>query len=139
MSVLHNELLAIRERHGRLTPELVLDEARDPNHRLHSHFTWDDGEAAERWRLTQAAGLLRAVKVAVDPSRPADLRAFVAVRGADSHRSDYVPVEEAMADDFTRRLVLRTMEREWKTLRRRYKDMSEFAELVLRDLRDEVS
>ncbi len=131
-----DHLTVIRDERGSLTPALVVDAARNPEHPLHSRFEWDDGVAAEKWRLEQASQLLRVVKLPPDPSRPNDLRAFVAVKGKDSHRAEYVPTETAMADEFARRLVLADMEREWKALRRRYQHMAEFAQLVLRDVQE---
>lgn len=127
-------LTAIHDEHGTLNPALVVDTARDPEHPLHSRFEWDDSVAGEKWRLEQAGHLLRVVKLPADPERPGDLRAFVAVKGKDSHRADYVPTEQAMGNEFTRRLVLADMEREWKALRRRYQHMAEFAQLVLADI-----
>lgn len=135
-STLRDHLKAIHDQHGTLTAALVVDTARDPGHPLHSRFEWDDSIAAEKWRLEQAGQLLRVVKLPPDPARPGDLRAFVAVKGAESHRAEYVPTEQAMADEFTRTLVLRDMEREWKALKRRYQHMAEFAALVLADVQD---
>lgn len=39
------------ENDGRLTPAEVLEEARNPESPLHDQFTWDDTEAAEKYRL----------------------------------------------------------------------------------------
>lgn len=139
MSALLDQLQDIRDEHGALTPELVVEVARDPDHPLHSRFEWDDRLAGEKWRLEQASLLLRVVKLPPATGRPDDLRAFVAVKGQNTHRADYVPTEEAFADEFIRTLVLRDMAREWRLLKRRYEHMREFAELVLRDLRDEAS
>lgn len=125
MSLL-SELQAIRDEHGQLTPVLVVETARDPEHPLHSRFDWDDSVAAEKWRLEQASQLLRVTK-RVDLSRPTDLRAFTAIKGENSHKADYVPTEEALADNFTRTLVLRDMKREWQLFKRRYDHMAEFA------------
>ena len=48
-------LIALAELHqGRITPEMVVDAARDPNSPLHSAFTWDDAQAAHEHRLAQA-------------------------------------------------------------------------------------
>ena len=44
-----------------------------------------------------------------------------------------MPTEEALADDFTRELVLRQMRREWETLRKRYQHMEEFAAMIAAD------
>lgn len=139
MSGLLDHLQAIRDERGALTPALVVEAARDPEHPLHSRFEWDDTAAAEKWRLEQASQLLRVVKLPNVEGRPSNLRAFVAVKGAECHASDYTPTGEALSDDFTRRLVLRDMEREWKALKRRYEHMREFAALIASDMNGETA
>ena len=52
------EVLCNKNR-GIITPALVVDYAKDPATNLHSHFTWDDTEAAQKWRLEEAAQLIR--------------------------------------------------------------------------------
>lgn len=42
----------------RVTPEKVLEIARNKDSELHKCFEWDDGIAAEKYRLTQARGIL---------------------------------------------------------------------------------
>lgn len=134
-TALRAHLQAIRDEHGTLTPALVVDTARDPEHPLHSRFEWDDTVAAERWRLEQAGHLLR-VTYRPMPGKPRELRAFVALRGEDTPTSDYVPTEEALANPFTRELLLRSMKRDWQTFQRRYKHMSEFASFVSEQIGD---
>lgn len=53
------------ERSCRLTPGEVVTAARDPESPLHDMFEWDDGKAAESWRLEQARGLIRSVQVKI--------------------------------------------------------------------------
>lgn len=48
---------------GRLTPDAVLKDAQSFNSPLHDQFEWDDGNAAQQWRLQQARELIRSVKV----------------------------------------------------------------------------
>jgi hypothetical protein len=136
MSSLRDELLTVREQHGKLTPQLVVDTARDPDHPLHSRFEWDNEVAGEAWRRQQAHELIRKARIVY---RPADrsgaeksVRAFVAVRAADGHVFD--PVEEVAEDPLRRRLVLADMEREWKALLARYQEFEEFLALVRRDV-----
>lgn len=138
MSLL-DTLTTIHQQHGSLTPALLVDLATDPEHPLHDRFTWDDTEAAHKWRIVQAGQLLRVVRLPDDPKRPNNLRAFVAIKGKDTPRAEYVPTEDAMADEFTRRLVLADMEREWRSLKRRYQHMSEFAALVTADILQEMT
>ena len=59
------ERLRELENDGRLQPADVVTDARDPTSPLHSHFEWDDGAAAERYRLSQARSLIRSVKINV--------------------------------------------------------------------------
>lgn len=50
---------------GVLLPAAVVEAARDPTSAMHSHFQWDDTEAAIAYRLSQARELIRSVKVYV--------------------------------------------------------------------------
>lgn len=133
---LRDQLLAIRSKHGRLDPALVIEEARDETHPLHSRFEWDDSVAGEAWRRSQAHELIRSVRLvyreATEKESARSVRAFHAVRREDGHT--YEPAEEVVEDPFTRRLVLADMEREWKALRRRYEAFAEFAEMVRKDI-----
>lgn len=128
-STLVSELVAIREEHGSLTPALLVELARSADHPLHSRFEWVDSVAGEKWRLEQAGHLLR-VTFRPDPSKPRDLRAFVAVRGEYTPTSEYVPTAEALSDPFTRELIVRQMKRDAASFQRRYKDMAEYATVV---------
>lgn len=131
-------------RNGRLTPRDVLDEAADPESPLHSRFVWDDEAAGERYRLDQAARLIRSVKITVERGRGRTyaVRAFPHVPSApdeddDTELASYVPTETVAADPRMRALVQARMEREWRSLRRRYQDTVGFWDVVLADLPEE--
>ena len=49
----------ICEERGRLTPEVVVEEARPTGHPLHHRFEWDDEAAGSAWRWHQAHDLIR--------------------------------------------------------------------------------
>ncbi|MFF7881037.1 hypothetical protein ACH40F_07835 [Streptomyces sp. NPDC020794] len=141
MSGLRDELLAVRDHHGKLTPQIVVDVARDPGHPLHSRFEWNDAVAGEAWRRQQAHDLIRKAKVVyreADERGPErSVRAFHAVRTEEGHV--FEPVEKVVEDPFTQRLVLADMEREWKSLYQRYKEFGEFLEMVRRDVSGEAA
>jgi len=59
------ELRRLEKERGRLYPEDVVNAARAPANPLHEFFEWDNAVAANRWRLQQAAILIRKVKVTV--------------------------------------------------------------------------
>lgn len=50
---------ATADAHGHITPEGVVNAARDPKSPLHCKFEWDDGIAAEQYRRDQARTLIR--------------------------------------------------------------------------------
>lgn len=71
------------ERSGRLTPGDVVEAGRDPESPLHPMFEWDDGKAAERWRLEQARSLIRSVTIRVEISEDRVITAPVYIRDGD--------------------------------------------------------
>jgi len=126
MSTLKDELLAIRAARGLLTPATVLDAARPPESPLHSRFEWDDGIAAEKYRLAQASDLIRSVRVNFTTATGVEsVRQFVV-----SGPSTYSPIEEVAQDPISRELLLRQFERDWKTFQARYSHLAEFLESI---------
>src|SRR5262245_31235230 len=135
---LRDVLMEIRAKRGALTPEIVVEEAADPMHPLHHRFTWDDTEAARKWRLHEAGSLLRVRYKADAGDDRADLRAFWVTRDAEGKpTSQYEPVEEIIMDPFQRDLMLRQMRRDWQTFKRRYQHMQEFVAEVMHGLEDD--
>lgn len=138
---LRDHLQAVYNRHGQLTPALVVQEATPEDHPLHSRFTWDNNVAADAYRRVQAQELIRSVKVIyreADETEPArSVRGWHAVRRETGHV--YEPAEKVIEDEFTKRLVLNDMRREWLALKRRYERFAEFADLVRRDLDPEAA
>lgn len=72
------ESIRLRNPDGLLLPADVVQEARNPNHVLHSDFLWDDSAAAEQHRLSQARRLIR-VFVTTVPNVDKPVRAYVSV------------------------------------------------------------
>jgi hypothetical protein len=133
---LRDELMAIYQQKGSLTPELVVDTARDPGHPLHDKFEWDNDLAGEAYRLGQARTLIRTVKIryvsdTTDTGSP-PVRAFASVKTPNGRV--YEPMEEVVADPFKAQLVLNDMKREWQAMMNRYRGFNEFWELVKADL-----
>jgi hypothetical protein len=122
----HLELLR-QQCKGELTPKDVVDDARNPNSPLHSYFEWDDGAAAEHYRLSQARGLIRAVvAIYTRPDQPAQrTRAYVHI--PEPSAPHYRETSHAMSQKKTRDMVLQRAWREFQEWRRRYKDLKEFA------------
>lgn len=141
---LRSVLDEVRNEHGKLTPQTVLESARDPEHPLHSRFEWDDSVAAEAWRQHQAHRLIRLAYVVYKPtadSRDKHIRAFHAVRSESPDNGGFVyePLEDIIQDDLKRQIVLRDMERDWVNLKGRYSDFIEFWHLLRDELKEGVA
>jgi len=127
------ETLAKIENLGPLTPETVLEHARDEASPLHKHFTWDDSEAAEQYRLQQAAWLLRTVKVrVVVKDNETRTRAFVAVRVKpdEERRAQYVNLNAALENPDWRAQMIKQALRELEAFRQKYAVLSELKSVL---------
>lgn len=134
---LRDQLQEVYDRHGKLTPEMVVDEARDPSSPLHERFEWDDSAAGEKWRRQQAQELLVSVRVVyADPAdgKPREIRHFHAIRQEKGHV--YEPLEKVIRDDMMTKILLADMEREWRALKKRYDQFDEFRKMIVADLGD---
>ena len=60
--VVERALEVIHKEHGEITAQLVLTQAEDEASPLHRYFEWDDGVAAQKYRLMQAMNMLMASK-----------------------------------------------------------------------------
>ena len=145
MSDLRTIMTDIREQHGRLTPQLVLDEARHHDHPLHAYaeFKWDDESgAAEAWRLHVARRLIQTVRVSYESPKTGQrhfLRAFYATRAADEAQFDYELTEEMLLDPLRRKILLRDMERRIAELVAQFEHLDEFWQLLRKTARRKAS
>jgi hypothetical protein len=114
--------------HGVATPELLLDEARDPNSPAHDAFTWDDSAAAVRWRIEEAKKLIRSIAIVVESVEGPAPRAFLVVNrdGEDG----YVPLAVVMADIDLARQVIERAKNEQAIWYRRHQQLRHAAELA---------
>lgn len=122
---------------GRIGPSVLLDDARDPSSPFHAYFEWDDGEAAERYRLSQASQLIRRWKgsiVRIDAQ--AKVVTFETVRRVQSPHAQreksgnsYETVESIMGDPAKRADMIRTVLRELSAYRRRYAELVALSEV----------
>lgn len=87
---------------GSLTPEAIVNAARNPDHPLHHRFEWREDVAAEKYRLVQASMLIRSCVLQVVRGRTVvQVRQFVNVeRGS----GEYIDVRSATVTDRQRLL-----------------------------------
>lgn len=131
---LRGTLTDIYQKHGELTEQILVDEARPKNAPLHHRFEWNNTVAGEAYRRVQAAELIRSVRIRFDVSgERKHIRAFISGRDSgDTERGGYRPTEEVVEDELALKLLLRELEREIADIKRKYGHLVEFA-LVLQE------
>lgn len=142
---IEDELKAIWDSRGQLVAAEVVDVAADPSHPLHEFFEWDDNEAAQRYRVSQAANLIRSVKINVvqeDQSgeiKDYKIRAWIPARtaGAEAASGAYLPEASIRESPALRTVTLQQMRRELNAFRRRYQHLAEFWSAVTELVQEE--
>lgn len=121
---------AIRIAHGgQFTAAAVLAEARKKRSPLHRYFEWDDSAAAEQYRLSQAAYLIRAIVVVPENEEQfTPVRAFVCVKD-DPRPAQFTHVMVAINDEESKAAMMGRLLKRLAEIRRQYAALEEFAEI----------
>jgi len=126
----------IQSHDGQIGPQILLDSARCGSSPFHGDFEWDDGDAAELYRLVQAGHIIRRWKgviVKIEPStKLIKVSATRSVQSPQSGRGNgpsYKRVSDIMADPVLRADMLQTVLRELLSYRKRYSGLSELADI----------
>lgn len=115
-----SELAAIQEQHeGVLKAEDVVAFARNPESALHGCFDWDDNEAAEKWRLSQARAVIRlCVTVISEEAEP--VRAFVSLPSDRVNGGGYRSTRDVVNDEIRRAELLADAMARLQSTKRKY-------------------
>jgi hypothetical protein len=135
---IRKELTAIASRNGGLTPKTLLDVAKNPNSTLHCYFTWDDSEAARKYREFQAYELIRRVKVTIETpeKKTLTIRAFWPVKqvAADgtidtASRGSYLPLADAMQNEAALEQIVAAAKSELRAFTVKYSQLERVIEM----------
>ena len=131
-AVVGAELERIRQKHGdAFTTGDVVNAARPFKSPLHAAFEWDDSAAAEAYRREQAGYLIRyVVRVNPDSADDEGVRAFVSCIEEGEDRPSYTTSERAMRDPSLRDQVLSNAFREMQAFEKKYRKLTELAEVI---------
>ena len=105
-----------------ITPEQVLEKARnDENSELHKCFEWNDGIAAEKYRLIQARKII--INLSYVPKEKTDepVRCFQITR----EKSVYMPTKQFLVNNDEYQDLLKRAKVELESFKRRYATLSE--------------
>ena len=114
------ELDQIRLAHdGVIKPEDVVEFAKDPATALHTHFEWDDTEAAREYRLVQARTVIRLCITIVQEDVP-PVRAFVSLPSDRVRGGGYRSIQDVVNDESRRQEMLRDALERLQAIKRTY-------------------
>lgn len=125
---------------GVLTPAAVVEASRPEDAPLHDRFEWDDSIAGPRYREVQAAQIIRSVHIPVitDTERgPVRTRVFFSTsESVDPESTATEPWTYTAIDDLSAsavQAILRQMEKDVASLRRKYRDHRAALDQMLRE------
>lgn len=116
-----NELQRIYERDGVIEPEVVVLESESSFAPLHNCFEWDNEEAAHKYRIMQAQGIIRAIVVVDETENQRETRAFVSVE------REYHPVSVVIRNPEKRDILLQNALNELHWFEKKYNSLRELS------------
>ena len=108
-----------------ITPEEVLEKARNEKSELHKCFIWDDTIAAEKYRLGQARQIIQLLVVTPVEEEHTPMRVFQIT----SEKNVYQPSRVFMEQPDEYKILLERAKGELKAIRNRYKMLSEMEKI----------
>lgn len=105
----------------KITPQEVLEKAKDENTELHKCFEWNDGIAAEKYRLIQARTIITNLVFVPKKENEDPVRCFQIT----SEARTYQPTKCFIVQDDEYQYLLKRAKAELESFRRRYKTISE--------------
>ena len=106
------------EHNGGLTAKRLLDESRPEESPLHKEFEWDDATAAECYRESQAAYIIRHITVVTVPSGEAP-RAFHSVT-VNGENKEYVSLNVIVSKPDLYKQLVEEAKKDFDAYRKKY-------------------
>lgn len=123
----------IEARDGYISKEAFLEESRPEGAPTHGLFEWNDGRAAEKYRLIQSKTIINNLRIEVvkEDAAPKQVKAFVNVSdGGQRSKARYVRIEAAMYDDRSRGILYRNALAELGAFKRKYRELRELEPVI---------
>lgn len=111
-----------------VTPEAVVNYARDENTELHKCFEWDDTKAAEAWRKAQARTICGSL-VVVEEKEEKEPITFRILQH-DSQEQAYKPVTLILQNEGEYKRLLNRAKGELASFKERYKNILELRNVI---------
>lgn len=129
------ELEAIYEEHGKLTPPLIVEDARNTDRETHQLIEWDNTTAAESYRLEQARHIMRNIIIVrteqqevKEESKVIKFRAFENVEVEEGRY--FMPMQVAIGREDTRNYMLLQATKALAAFRQKYGMIKELSAVM---------
>ena len=124
-----DEIRRISKAHGGVLKAVhVVQAARPVKSPLHPYFEWDNGKAAEAYRLIQAGRMIRVVVTILPQAPTSSVRALVSLQEDRSKPGGgYRIITDVMSDENLRAQLLREALSDARVLIRKYQTLAEVA------------
>lgn len=99
-----------------ITPEQVLEKAKDEDSELHKCFEWDDSIAAEKYRLAQARQIIQLIVTVPDKKEEPPKRVFQ----ISSEKNTYQPMSFFIKNEDEATILLNRAIEELRAFQKRY-------------------
>ena len=113
-----------------LSPSTLLEASREEGSLLHDEFEWNDGIAAEKWRLSQAQKIILNIRVVIektDSEQERKERGFVVTPGGNSA---YVSLQAAFSNEEWKNHLLNQAKEEMDMFIAKYSRLTELAPVI---------
>jgi len=121
------EFEKIEKKYGKVTSELLLQNAEPIESPLHELFEWDDAVAGRKYRLSQATNIIINLAVEVEKEqKPKKIRAYYNVSDTEK-KGRFINAETAFSNPDTKEIILKRAYREMQSFVQKYENLTEFA------------
>ncbi len=114
---------------GVLLPKDVLEAARPESSPLHEDFDWDDGEAAEKYRLWQARQITTTFKVIIEGNEVQQFHNVIVKINNEPVRG-YSDIRTILKSEDLTNQLLQASVREIRAWQQKYKELKKAKEMV---------
>ncbi len=108
-----------------VTPEEVLNIAKDKKTELHKCFEWDDTVAANKYRLVQARQIIQSFVIVRQEENKPQVRAFQITTTTNTYQPTRLFLQQP--DEY--KALLERAKEELKAFRQKYKQLQELSEI----------
>lgn len=105
----------------KITPEEVLEKARDENSELHKCFEWNDSVAAEKYRLQQAGNVIRMLYYESEKKDVEPVRLY----SLTTEQRTYQPTKSFLVQEDEYQSLLKRAKAELEAFKRKYHTITE--------------